>query len=231
VHGFYALDAALADKKPDFGILFSSNASVLGGLGFGAYAAANTFLDHVGNMDRPSGACQWMAINWDGWITPDMSSQGESGWTDPYGLQTQDALQALMRVIGFSTAPQLAVSATDLNERVATWVRQRRKQSNANGSGIETGSLAVGKIAPRNELERTIGGIWKEVLGVESVGVQDQFLDLGGDSLIGLRVLVRLQELFKVRVDPEFLLGPDATIAGLAVEVVTLLAVAKESVQ
>jgi len=37
---------------------------------------------------------------------------------------------------------------------------------------------------PRSELERTIAAVWREVLGVEAVGVHDNFFDLGGHSLL-----------------------------------------------
>ncbi|GAA1894349.1 hypothetical protein GCM10009837_15400 [Streptomyces durmitorensis] len=38
-------------------------------------------------------------------------------------------------------------------------------------------------IAPRTPLEERIAGVWRDVLGVERVGVQDSFFDLGGDSI------------------------------------------------
>lgn len=48
-------------------------------------------------------------------------------------------------------------------------------------------------IAPRNELERTIATIWQEVLGVEKVGLHDNFWDLGGQSLLLVQAFDRLQ--------------------------------------
>jgi amino acid adenylation domain-containing protein len=46
--------------------------------------------------------------------------------------------------------------------------------------------------APTSELERTIAAIWREVLGVDQVGVQDNFFDLGGHSLLVVRAQSRL---------------------------------------
>ena len=48
-------------------------------------------------------------------------------------------------------------------------------------------------VAPANELERTIAGIWSEVLGLEQVGTQDNFFDLGGHSLRLLQVHLKLR--------------------------------------
>ncbi|HEX5717709.1 MAG TPA: amino acid adenylation domain-containing protein [Thermoanaerobaculia bacterium] len=49
--------------------------------------------------------------------------------------------------------------------------------------------------APRTEMERVIAAIWREVIGVESVGVDDNFFDLGGHSLLLARVQARLSEI------------------------------------
>ena len=52
-------------------------------------------------------------------------------------------------------------------------------------------------VAPQNEVERTIAGVWKEVLGVEKVGVDDNFFDLGGHSLLLVQVQSKLQNKFE----------------------------------
>jgi hypothetical protein len=54
---------------------------------------------------------------------------------------------------------------------------------------------AAASLPPRNELERTVAGVWSEVLGVAEVGVSDNFFDLGGSSLLLNRVFIRLRDL------------------------------------
>ena len=51
-------------------------------------------------------------------------------------------------------------------------------------------------VAPGNETERKIADIWSQLLGLDRVGIHDDFFELGGDSLLGTRVLVRLKEMF-----------------------------------
>ncbi|MFD8789150.1 amino acid adenylation domain-containing protein, partial [Kitasatospora sp. NPDC059599] len=53
--------------------------------------------------------------------------------------------------------------------------------------------LASGFVAPRDETETVIAGIWAEVLGVDRVGVHDNFFDLGGHSLVATRVVSLLR--------------------------------------
>ena len=48
-------------------------------------------------------------------------------------------------------------------------------------------------VAPRSDVERRVAAIWSEVLGVERIGVHDDFFDLGGDSLMAGQVAVRLR--------------------------------------
>ena len=49
---------------------------------------------------------------------------------------------------------------------------------------------------PRDDVERGVLAIWSEVLGREDVGPEDDFFDLGGESLALLRVAARLYEMF-----------------------------------
>ena len=51
--------------------------------------------------------------------------------------------------------------------------------------------------APRNDVERAIAAAWQEVLGVEEVGLDDNFFDLGGHSLLLARVRSRLAGKFR----------------------------------
>jgi len=53
--------------------------------------------------------------------------------------------------------------------------------------------LSTPYVAPRTALERTVAGVWGQVLGVDRVGLHDNFFDLGGDSLIAVHAIDRLQ--------------------------------------
>jgi acyl carrier protein len=58
-------------------------------------------------------------------------------------------------------------------------------------------ALGGGFVAPRSDIERQIARVWQEVLGVDTVGANDNFFDLGGHSLLMVRVHGRLFEIFK----------------------------------
>jgi amino acid adenylation domain-containing protein len=52
-------------------------------------------------------------------------------------------------------------------------------------------------IAPRSPTELTLAKIWAEVLNIEPVGIDDNFFDLGGDSLLSVRLLEQIHQQFK----------------------------------
>ncbi|TCP59138.1 amino acid adenylation domain-containing protein [Tumebacillus sp. BK434] len=54
-------------------------------------------------------------------------------------------------------------------------------------------------VAPRNELEEQLSEIWTDVLKVESVGMFDNFFDIGGHSLLAMQLMTRVTETFHVQ--------------------------------
>jgi amino acid adenylation domain-containing protein len=53
-------------------------------------------------------------------------------------------------------------------------------------------------VAPRSDVEKELAAIWMEVLEVPVVGIDDNFFDLGGHSILAIRVLARIKESFGI---------------------------------
>jgi non-ribosomal peptide synthetase component F len=70
-------------------------------------------------------------------------------------------------------------------------------------------------IAPRNSTEKTLAGIWAEVLGTDRISIRDNFFELRGHSLLATQVLSRVRAAFNVEL-PLRCLFESPTIAGLA---------------
>lgn len=69
--------------------------------------------------------------------------------------------------------------------------------------------------APEGETERALAALWSELLGIGSVGRGDNFFDLGGESLMVVRVVSRMRKLFGVDMQVRTLFERP-TLAGLA---------------
>ncbi|HET8840842.1 MAG TPA: amino acid adenylation domain-containing protein, partial [Ktedonobacteraceae bacterium] len=70
-------------------------------------------------------------------------------------------------------------------------------------------------VLPRTPLEEVLAEVWQQVLGIEQVGVEDDFFALGGHSLLATQVIARLREILQTDV-PLRALFEKPTISGLA---------------
>jgi phthiocerol/phenolphthiocerol synthesis type-I polyketide synthase E len=199
VYGAQVLAEVLADQRLDIALLCSSVASLLGGLGFGAYAAANACLDTFALANHSDGH-PWCSVNWEAWHFDAVTSATRVG-TNERGLGAAVRELALTPEEGrrlFETLfdsvpqPQVVVSTGDLNRRQELWsapdvetvLAERHVRPN----------LSNPYVAANTESEERIAAIWQEILGVDRVGVHDNFFELGGNSLLGLQVVHRLRK-------------------------------------
>ena len=67
--------------------------------------------------------------------------------------------------------------------------------SNALPDAGSTGAAEVGFAEPENELEEEIARVWREILRVDRVGIDHNFFDAGGSSLLVARLHHQLEEL------------------------------------
>jgi acyl transferase domain-containing protein/acyl carrier protein len=216
LRGLLVLEELLRGRDIDFCHLFSSLSSVLGGVGFAAYAASNMFMDAFVQQRRQDSAFPWLSINWDTWQTSEAGLPAEEA---EIGIAPEEGRQIFPYLLAPGAAGQLVVSTGDLNTRMAQLsaaapARVSARAASAGGYHPRP-NLRSSYIAPRNALERKLGEIWQRVLSIERVGIQDNFFDLGGDSLIGLKLIKELKHEFGIDI-PAVDLYKGPTISRLA---------------
>ena len=79
-------------------------------------------------------------------------------------------------------------------------------------------SLAEPYVAAGTDVEAWVARIWSDVLGLDDVGINDPFMELGGDSLLAARVLARINHTLGVEL-PLRTLFETPTVAGLAAQI------------
>jgi acyl carrier protein len=80
---------------------------------------------------------------------------------------------------------------------------------------VQADVAAENYAAPRNEMEAQLESIWKAVLGLERVSIHDNFFRIGGDSIISIRLISRINKHFNVTLTIGQLYESN-TIAGLS---------------
>jgi len=209
VHGLLALHQALRGRTLDFVVLQSSLSSVLGGLGFSAYAAANAFMDvFAAERSREQGT-PWVSVNWDGWHT------GE-GAPAELTMALADGLEAFHRLLSAPPLARWAVSTADLPARMAFWLEPKAPAApKAVDARHPRPALPTRYVAPRDAIETGLVACWEELLGIYGIGVEDDFFELGGHSLLGTQVLSRVRDEFQVEL-PLRSLFDSPTVSALA---------------
>jgi len=82
----------------------------------------------------------------------------------------------------------------------------------------ERPSLTTKFQAPESATERVIASVWEELLGVAPIGIEDDFFELNGDSLLAAQVMARLQQMFETKVPISLIFGYP-TIRELAAQI------------
>ena len=80
---------------------------------------------------------------------------------------------------------------------------------------IDAPAKSVDFVEPETELERVLAGLWSQILQTEKVGLQDDFFQLGGDSILAIQLLNRLQDAFGLKLSLREMLEA-TTVARLA---------------
>ena len=233
VSGAMVLDTLLKDVKLDFFALISAVSPVTGRRGRMADCAASAFLDAFAQSHRSGQGTFTVSVNWDapqdGYMMRRDEAMIES--TQLQAKNIEGAAHSNGKVSSFGrllavTYPQVIVSSQDLEARfeikpdaVTSSLPQQPDEALSYEPSHPRPLLAKDYVAPRNEIERKVAAIWQALLGIEQLGVHDNFIELGGDSLIAVQILSRLKIAFSVEISLRTLFE-SPTIAELAVVVV-----------
>ncbi|TKI55078.1 amino acid adenylation domain-containing protein [Brevibacillus antibioticus] len=231
IRGTRLLDHLTQADQPDFFILFSSVTSLLGGFGQSDYTTANAYLDAYAAHRTKRGHFT-TTINWATWK--------ETGMAVDYGvhelksafrpLSTAKAIQAFDQIFARKV---MRIIVGDLDEEVLAQVDsvpfalsdslhqrlERRKIPSSETTHGQTPLRIVRLLGKADDTytlyEKQFGEIWGNVLGMDEISIYDDFYELGGDSIIAMKIVNTINDSLSLDVSiPD--LFEHLTVAALA---------------
>ena len=103
------------------------------------------------------------------------------------GMASADGIRAFNQILASDMPPGIIVVRGDLLGKPA--------------EPLATASAPKSSAKPEGEVESVLAEWWQELLGVEKVGLDDDFFDLGGHSLVGVRLFAKIRKTYQVDLD------------------------------
>lgn len=209
------LKEAIFGHDLDFCMIMSSLTAQIGGIGQFVSSAASSYMQafvHMANLEENT---PWIITQWDSWKATHepVSSRGID-----LSLSPSEGGQAFSLLMQNIVSPCVVIATNPPQLRISA--RQRIQGDSTEGQSkierkYERPNLANPYIAPRNEHEEAICDVWQNTLAINRIGVDDNFFDLGGHSLLGVQLTVEIQQKFNTPVDMTMLFA-HPTVATLS---------------
>ena len=225
MRGVEAIAAAMTGRRVGFVALFSSLSSITGVVGQVDYVAANAFLDSFARHLEATSGIKTVVLNWDTWKETGMAVRHLFG--DEYSAQLlADGLSNVEGVDGFfsaldSSAEQVVISKSHPSRQppktLASILKLAAEKAHSRAAGNRP-PLRTEYVEPSSPLEVGLSSIWSAIIGIDKIGGNDDFFELGGDSLLAIQIHSKLVETYGVEIPFQVLMS-STTIKSLAVEI------------
>ena len=117
------------------------------------------------------------------------------------GMLPDQGVEAFTRALSSGLGPEVIVSTRDIDTLLEQGDALDFSQTQEEITRAEAGTashprpeMAASYVALRNKIEKCLAEILQEMLGIEKVGIHDNFFDLGGDSVIATTCLAKAND-------------------------------------
>ena len=174
VNGVLNLHNAYKDNKIGFVWMTSSLASIIGGLTYGPYAAANRFMDEFIEAQKGTNS---------GFFCVNLDRVGE-GY-----IEDNELIELFRRSFSIGNLSRLVVSVRPLKNWISSIPSLKESAPQTSNSDKKPRpNLDIRYVAPSSEMEIKICEIWQDFFHLERVGIDDNFIEIGGDSLKAMSI-------------------------------------------
>ncbi len=207
VQGTMALDVVFANRNLDFMLLFSSLVTITQEAGQADYIAANRYLDAY---------AEWASVNypnrktisvcWDNWKEIGMAHRAgmEKPSRDRFfasALLPTQGMRLIEKILCVKE-PHVIVSVEELRRRKQATKKENQEeiinQVLKGNATYERPELSSEYVEPSSELQKHIAKVWECAFSVKEVGIQDDFFELGGDSLYAIGIVNELKKYYQI---------------------------------
>jgi acyl transferase domain-containing protein/acyl carrier protein len=206
VAGVKHLVELTADDPVSLYLSCSSINSVLGGYGKMDIVSANAFLDSFAATHGRSGR-RHLTVSWDTWREVGMAVRHSGRMARSRreellakAMSVREGLEVLDRAAALD-APHVVVFTANLEaalERNRRFLKEAAPALSTFAAGTDGTGPPAARSANTTSVKAQLATIWAELLGVPGVGDDEDFFDLGGDSVVAIRVRARAADLFSV---------------------------------
>jgi len=198
----------------DFFILCSSLNTLAGVMGEAIYCSANAYLDAYAHYASAKYSFFTHAVNWDAWQNVGFAEEVHKQWLNTlintgggspvdelfkHGIKPEQGVEIFKRILCAGT-PQIAVSTIPLEEKfkksagLETMLLKPITAPKLSKSRYPRPELSIPYTPPFNETEKQLCETWERFLGIDHVGIHDNFFDLGATSLGIIQVTAIINE-------------------------------------
>ncbi|MFI0141935.1 SDR family NAD(P)-dependent oxidoreductase [Streptomyces luteogriseus] len=202
IHGTYVLDRVF---RPSLLVLYSSIAAVTGDYGQSDYAGANAAMDAYAQAQWNAGR-HVVSINWPQWSQTGMAARA-GHLLDGYregAISSAEGARTLRWILASGAGPQVIVSPGGLHGRHRQAARVAVAAASTSTAAPEAtlGARPVGTpyAPPRSPVEKALAELWQQAIGMRQIGLDDDFRELGGSSIVAVRLVQRMSARFGVQV-------------------------------
>lgn len=205
--GTWILDNITNQDKLEFFVLFSSIATLFWNAGQGDYTAANAYMDSFAAL-RNQSKKHTLCINWPAWKEIGMAADYNINQDGIFKAILTDEALASFEQIFYQDTCNIIIGKLNREYELEKFPIKIDKEIQR-GDVLLSNNINHKSIAPEERksaenseeiknnysaIEKELASIWSEVLGIENIGLDDDFFEMGGNSILLIQVEVQMEK-------------------------------------
>lgn len=223
--GIENIHRLFSGRQMDFVWITSSLSNTLGGISYAAYAAANLYMDHF--ITSVSGSLpQWKCVA----LSEMLFSEDEIALENPASrkaLKPYELCRLFDHTVSLDKVPVILASVEELSSRINRVFEAKQTGLGEKEAGYASvknprPELSTPYVPAATETQKKVLHMVETLFGGEGIGIEDDFFELGGDSLKAMVLLKRINKEFGISLSARDIFK-NSNVSRLALEIENIL--------